>query len=190
MEVLMVKRKNDCRSERTRQNIKKSLLEILTQKDLNEIAIKEISADAGINRVTFYNYYDDIYALYNDVENDIFNHFTDALTNNSIVTYEDFYGSIVDFLLEDRNRGKMILQSINRNGVLILKIRDFFVDGCFRIWKEERGLSNPDDRMKLLAHYRVLGVTGLLLQWIASDYKMSASEIKKMISSLDEKVDF
>ncbi len=160
----MESRKKDKRSEKTREIIKKSLLKLLGEKNLKEITIKELTAEAKINRVTFYDYFDDIYQLYEEVENDIFSHFTKALDDEKIVSYEDFYSFIVDYLLEDKNMGKMILQSLSQNGRLFIKLRDFFVQGCFDTWQHEGRTKGINQELALAAHYRVSGVMGLLLQ--------------------------
>ena len=127
--------------------------------------------------------------MYEEVENDIFTHFTKALDDEKIVSYEDFYSFIVDYLLEDKNMGKMVLQSMNQNGRLFIKLRDFFVQGCFKAWKHDGRTKRITEELALVAHYRVSGIIGLLLQWISNDYNLNPEEIKRMISKLDESVD-
>ncbi len=61
------------RIQMTKRLLKLSVLNILENKPLNKITIKEICADADINRTTFYKYYNDQYSLVGEIENDIFN---------------------------------------------------------------------------------------------------------------------
>jgi len=185
----MNQRKTNCRSERTKQKIKTSFMELLSEKDSSLITVKEISAMAKINRVTFYDHYENTQSLYLEIEDDIFKHFKQSLTDDRIISYEDFYGFIVDYLLEDRNIGRMILKSTDFNGKLLANIRDFFVEGCYETWRDERGITKPDDKLKLIAHYRVQGAIGLLLEWIISNYSLSADGVKHLLSNLDNMAD-
>ena len=44
-----------------------SFVKMLSQKSFDKITIKDIIEDCGLNRSTFYYYYEDIYALLEDV---------------------------------------------------------------------------------------------------------------------------
>lgn len=47
----------DRRVIKTKRAIKEAFAKLLTQKDINDITISDIAAEANINRKTFYNYY-------------------------------------------------------------------------------------------------------------------------------------
>lgn len=51
----------------TRKAIIDSFIKLLNKYPLNKISIKDIVDDCGINRSTFYYYYEDIFALLNEV---------------------------------------------------------------------------------------------------------------------------
>lgn len=54
-------------SKYTKQVIFDSFTKLLATKPLNKISVKEIVEDCGINRKTFYYYFEDIYALANEL---------------------------------------------------------------------------------------------------------------------------
>ena len=54
-------RKQDRRTRYTRQTIKDTFLELLTQKSFTKITVTEICKNAEINRGTFYLHYYDIH---------------------------------------------------------------------------------------------------------------------------------
>jgi len=54
-------------SQLTRKAIIDSFIKLLNKYPLNKISIKDIVDDCGINRSTFYYYYEDIFALLNEV---------------------------------------------------------------------------------------------------------------------------
>lgn len=56
--------------EKTRLALKGAMLELLSEKDLCNISISEITKKARINRSTFYNHYDSEFALFAEIEKD------------------------------------------------------------------------------------------------------------------------
>ncbi len=57
--------------ESTKQKLKDAFIKLYEEKSTRQITIKDISETANIYRGTFYYYYDDIYALYDDIQNDV-----------------------------------------------------------------------------------------------------------------------
>ena len=58
----------------SKERMQTAFLELYAKKPLGSITVKEITAKAGINRSTFYLYYNDIYSLYEDVERTLIDH--------------------------------------------------------------------------------------------------------------------
>ena len=61
-------RKEDRRVKRTKSAIKHSLLNLLSQKSIDKVTIKELSDMANCDRKTIYNYYDSVYEILDDIE--------------------------------------------------------------------------------------------------------------------------
>lgn len=55
----------------TRQNLIDAFWEIYTVKRIEKITVKEITAKAGYNRGTFYEYFTDVYHLLDELENSL-----------------------------------------------------------------------------------------------------------------------
>lgn len=98
----------------TKSIIKESLLEILKDKKIHEISIREICKKANINRATFYNYY----ASPKDAFIEIENGFVDAVVNelkvdakNSDVMFEYMNKALI-FLKENKEVTKVIINNV------------------------------------------------------------------------------
>ena len=52
--------KNDRRIRKSKESLKNSLIELMKEKTVNNITVKEFVSAADLNRSTFYNYYCDI----------------------------------------------------------------------------------------------------------------------------------
>ena len=64
----MEQKKIDRRIAKTKRAIYSAFAELLSQKDIDDITIRDIVDIADINRKTFYNYYSGIYALLDEIE--------------------------------------------------------------------------------------------------------------------------
>jgi AcrR family transcriptional regulator len=65
-------KKTDIRARFTRQVLRDSLVELMKEKSILDISIKEICEGAGVSRSTFYIYYKDQYDLLGQIEEEIF----------------------------------------------------------------------------------------------------------------------
>lgn len=70
---------SDHRVRVTKLLIRKAFTDLLRQKPLQSISIKELCAAAGINRGTFYSHYTDLYDLLHKLEEEMMRDFQEAL---------------------------------------------------------------------------------------------------------------
>ena len=70
----------------TKQLLKASLMELLADKPLAKITVKELCEKADINRTTYYKYYIDIYDQMDKIENEII---ADMLEKLDAITVEN-----------------------------------------------------------------------------------------------------
>ncbi len=61
----------DRRIQKTRQAIHEALVELIQEKELSRITVKELVERANVNRKTFYNHYSDVYGVMDDLEDEL-----------------------------------------------------------------------------------------------------------------------
>ena len=61
----------DRRCLKTQKAIKNALVELMSEKDISQITVKELAQRADINRKTFYTHYTSIYDVSGEIENEI-----------------------------------------------------------------------------------------------------------------------
>ncbi|MBE6088523.1 MAG: TetR/AcrR family transcriptional regulator [Clostridium beijerinckii] len=81
--------KTDLRVIKTRANIKKTFIELLSKKNFNEITIQNILDQALINRSTFYKHYSDKYELSEQLIDEVMKKATVFLTERFSNMKED-----------------------------------------------------------------------------------------------------
>ena len=63
--------KHDRRIVKTKRAIKNAFIKLLSEKDFNDITVKNIADEADIDRKTLYNHYNGIYEIRDELENDL-----------------------------------------------------------------------------------------------------------------------
>ena len=71
--------KTDHRTRVTKMLIRRAFTELLREKPIQRISVKELCTRAGINRGTFYTHYTDLYDLQKQMEEEMMAVFADAL---------------------------------------------------------------------------------------------------------------
>ncbi|MCC3868144.1 TetR/AcrR family transcriptional regulator [Terrisporobacter mayombei] len=71
--------KNDRRIRKSKESLKQSLINLMKEKSVNNITVKELVSDADLNRSTFYNYYCDIPDMLEKLETELYNEFVHIL---------------------------------------------------------------------------------------------------------------
>ena len=65
----MAEQKVSRKAQKTKKKIGTVLAELLQEKELRDITVQEIADKADVRRTTIYNYYMDVYEIYEKLEN-------------------------------------------------------------------------------------------------------------------------
>lgn len=98
-------KKQDRRVVRTQRAIRNAFAQLLEEKDVEKISIKEIAERADVDRKTVYNYYDGVYDILAELENDWiedFNQLTKRLENERGEEYlRQFFPALIELIADD-----------------------------------------------------------------------------------------
>lgn len=166
------------RTAYTRKVIRESLYKLLEKKHLSEITVKELCAEAGINRTTFYRNYMDIYDLFEKLEEELTEK---AFVDGDIeedryrllkVIYENqtFYREFFDSRLESR----YIRQTIQK-----------MYDEMKKLLKD-RG-ANDERTFRILYQYNYHGAVGVIREWLDDGCRESPEEFGHILYEIVEK---
>ncbi|MCM1190282.1 MAG: TetR/AcrR family transcriptional regulator [bacterium] len=167
----------------TRRMLREGLLRLLKEKDLNKINITELCHEAGVNRTTFYRYYelpgDILLEMQGELFEGIFRTFQEPLTADDI---ERFFVR----LSEQSDLARLLFQHtpeadwpkiFNR---IYQNLPDKTTTKLFQ---------NPDeDNSRLLSAYLAGGTYFLARQWIMEDIPISPKEVANIALNILEKI--
>ena len=116
----------DRRTKYTQKIIRDTLIDLLSEKDINKITVSEICEIADINRATFYRYYLDVYDLLEQIEQDFSEELKEAYTNEVITVYtvSNFAKALLKVFVENK---KLVTILFNN------KTTTNFLDGILEI---------------------------------------------------------
>ena len=158
----------DLRVIKTRQAIRIALISLLSEKELSDITISELSARAQVNRKTFYRHYRSISDVVTEFENELLSDFSDILktSNTSIFNIGSVLGEI-----------SALISSNQEYFVKLLKLNpELFSTGrvkamlrrAIEIALRDVCVVNDEQTLHALSEFTVSGVLSLYSGWFDS----------------------
>ena len=175
--------KTDLRVIKTKKAIRDAFAELLSEKDIHKITITDIADTAVINRKTFYNYYAGVYAVVDEIENEIIMAFNEALRDVDFKQllrepYEIFrkLTSIINSDFDFYSH----LMKMDNNMSLISKIILALEFNVKKSFSEQ--ISINKSTLDLVFDYAVAGMITVYQKWFNSSRTQSIEEISKSLS--------
>ena len=156
-------------SQVTKRALEASLKNLLLKKPLSKITISDITEDCGINRMTFYYHFKDIYDL---VEWSCQEDASKALAGNK--TYETWQQGFLQLFKAVQDNKPFIMNvyhSVSREQVE-LYLYKLVHDLIYNVVEEKaQGLHVPEEDKAFIADFYKYAFVGLMLDWIKNDMK-------------------
>lgn len=160
----------DRRVVKTKRAIKEAFAKLLTQKDINDITISDIAAEANINRKTFYNYYGGIYEVVGEIEDDIVRLIDKEVTGigfqNSLQSPYLIFEKLTKVINTDTDFFGYLL-GMNANVSLESKIADL-LKSKFKLFVLQ-DVEISELRLNLMTEFIISGMVAVYRRWFNSD---------------------
>lgn len=173
--------KSDRRTRYTKQVIKQSLLDMLREMPVEQITVKALCEKAEINRATFYNHYETLTLLLEEIEYEMYKDFADLL-NNALYDDEnlaDTISTILQFLKDNHNMREVFLSKTVAGRGLTRLLEEFHEKGIEAIVLRS-GISRRQAQWTLT--YISSGTREVLRQWFADGMQDEELLVETLIS--------
>ena len=153
----------------TKYALENSLKKLLLQKPLNKITINDITEDCGINRMTFYYHFRDIYDL---VEWVCLEDAKKALADNKTYeTWQQGFVRIFDAVRENKPFIMNVYRCVSREQVekYLVPLTDQLIMGV--IAERSAGMTVREEDKQFIAQVHSYSFVGLMLDWIKDDMR-------------------
>lgn len=175
--------KNDRRVRKSKESLKNGLIELMKEKPVNNITVKELVHVADLNRSTFYNYYYDIPDMLEKLEAEIYNEFLhilelyinkECLVNDIDKEVREFLADMCDVIRENAEFCKCVFSQNGDIGFL------FKLEELVENHIKDQLRESFDGKMNHLAYvysFAKSGYIGILKSWINGGCVESSQEI-------------
>ena len=171
-------------SQITKRALEESLKKMLLKKPVNKITISDITEDCGINRMTFYYHFKDIYDL---VEWSCVEDAARALDGKKTYdTWQQGFQQIFQAVLDNKPFVQNVYQSVNREQVetYLYSLTHNLLIGV--IEEKAVGMQVRDEDKEFIADFFKFAFVGLMLDWIRNGMKKDPQQIIDRLSVLIE----
>lgn len=182
--------KKDRRVRKSKESLKKSLIELMKHKPVNNITVKELVSKADLNRSTFYNYYSDIPDMLKKLEEEIYNEFLYTVELH-IGKYEDINdiskeakGFIEDMCDVIKNNYDFCKSIFSQNGDInfLFKLEEL-VENHLKDHIKETYNGDINDLIYVYSFFKS-GYIGILKTWMKGGCVESSQEIANLTFNL------
>ena len=173
----------DTRIKVTKSLFHRALLEILKDKSIDQVTVKELVETAELNRSTFYLHYSCPMDVLKEIENQFVieklvkldSYFAGAMDHGRMA-------AIISIVLEDKELCR-ILMSEHGDPQFLLSLKHLVKEGVVAGWqKDHPGISK--EKLLFLYDYVFSGSTQLILGWIRDPQGVSPEEFSERLERL------
>lgn len=172
----------------TKKAITDTFLELLNEKRLDRITVKDIVAKCGVSRKTFYYYFDDIYDL---LEKNLEDLKQESVTRiDDISSLESELTHLAEFVMNNKKAVYHIYNSVSRD-----KLEDYLYESALPVITEtinkrlEKSNYSKDD-IEILGKVCANTFTSCALRWIKDGMTADFEAVlKKIAGFIDDALD-
>lgn len=178
-------KKTDRRVIKTKRAICNAFTDLLAEKDINEITIKDIADKADVNRKTVYNYYRGVYDILDEIENKIVGSFERVMSDFSFSkgfeNLQTIFDSLNSVVNENPDFYKRLLK-IHANAKLVDKLVSI-LKARLKTTLEGTNIF-PKDKLDLVITYVVAGMLALYQHRSDSGQGQTMAEFSEEVRKL------
>lgn len=172
---------NNKKSQKTKKNIETIFLNLLKEKEINDISVSLICSLANINRSTFYLYYSNIYDLLEQIEYKMIIKLTKQLNSNSNNTDSDSKKYLLPYLNYIYNNKEFftIFYSYSLNNKYESELESILFASLKKYLNDS--IIGDHTTLNYCLEYYESGLFSIIKKWILQDCKETPEEIAKII---------
>ena len=178
-------KKEDRRVRRTKKLLTQALTQLLQEKQINEITVKELTDLADMNRGTFYLYYRDIFDMLEKIEDGLFEALDEIV---SLHEHDDMSQQTKPILLdlfrfiEENQEICRVLLSPHGDMSFLHRLNQVVREKCLQMWP------NEEEKKEIAFEYHysfvVYGCVGVFRAWLNSSCQEPAEKMAEMADAM------
>lgn len=176
----------DRRVRKTKKAMYEALAELLSEKPLKHISVREISDRADINRGTFYLHYRDVYDMVEKLQDEIFEKFNEIVNHHEPKkNSEELFPLLVELfnLLSENAELAKVLIGRNGDAAFVDKLKEVIREKCFVNAQKIFGIQSSE-KFNYFYHYIISGCIGIFGAWLNGGMKETPTAMADLTREL------
>ena len=167
-------------SQTTKRALEASLKKLLLEKPLNKITINDITEDCGVNRMTFYYHFKDIYDLVDWI---LAEDAAKAMEGRrGFGTWSEAYLDVLRQLQDNKTLVLNVYRSVGREQVEQYLYK--MLDPLLRMFVERENIPVQEEDKQFIIDFYKYGFVGMVLEWIRRDMKTEPAIMAERLNTM------
>ncbi|MEF9990817.1 MAG: TetR-like C-terminal domain-containing protein [Romboutsia sp.] len=179
--------KNPVQVALTKQNLKEAFWSLYKIKRINQISIKEITDKAGYNRGTFYLYYQDVYDMLSQIEDELLNQLDDIsqIVINLVISSDNNSEESDKFFkyFKDNIAHISVLLGGNGDAYFQAKYKEMLKNYIREHLRVEK-IDYSEETIDFTLEFLISGVIGLILYYFSENKEPDVDALKRISSTV------
>lgn len=183
----MPETKNNRRVRFTRSALREALIDLILEKPLVSITVKDICARADINRSTFYLHFKDVTDILRTTEDEIIEH--TPTHKRKLRDQQEIEGFFTDFLEQIRNNPRImkviqVLCSEQGDPYFVRKLQTMTYEAFLDGWNMHMMPEMSEQRKLLVFSYTISGMVSMLSTWATRAQDTPTDQVVSLLMGL------
>lgn len=171
----------DRRTRKTRELLRNGLAELMEQKSIKEITVKELVEKVDINRSTFYLHYSDIYEMMETIENDLVEEIQKSVQDHPVSPFNEASFPFIEDIFSILEENKKICTALlgpNGDMAFLHQIQSILEEHSLRVLSEK--FPDKIEDLKYAYSFCMSGCSGLIKTWLEGKYSESPQHMAEL----------
>lgn len=177
--------KNNQRTRLSKILLKNALMDLLSEKgSVTKISVRELCERADLNRSTFYAHYSEPKELLEEVEAELLDATREHLQKIGAENDTGAHRYLLSFLIYIKENDKPFRTLLIDAGDP--EFRSKFMQQSIIQFVENLNISFPKDQEQYIYSYILNGSTGVIIQWMRSDYSIDENALVDLLFFINQ----
>lgn len=181
---MMTSQSIDRRKKYTRMVLKESLLDILQEKQLFSVTVKEICELADINRSTFYDHYADQFALLTEIEDELIEDMTNYLHAYNLDQKVEALQMTEKLITYFASKKRVCLTLLSHNSHSSFEQKVRHVAELFIMQNVTKNNQTDKATYQYMSAYMISGSIEVMKRWLQNNMDKTPKEMAHLITNL------
>jgi len=180
-------KKEDRRVRKTKKALREGMIELLNEKSIQNITVKELTDKADIHRSTFYANFGDVYELYSHMEDTIIQEISEIASIDCTFMSQVFYSGLLDYINSNKQVCRLFFSG-NTSTIFFERLTSLFKNSCIDGWRKEYNVADTSKEMEYHIQFCLSGGIGVIGMWVSGDFEYPMEELVTMLANIDSNV--